>query len=89
VHARGHTCLQNTLWLESYKLYGHGDSLHAAAASPDGALLASACVAKSPAAAVIWVWDVAGRTWRGVAQLQARFPCFQGMGMGDRVHVLT
>ncbi|KAL6746554.1 WD40-repeat-containing domain protein [Haematococcus lacustris] len=63
---------QNTLWPEGHKLYGHGDLVYCAAASPDGALLASACVAKaSPRAAAVWVWDVAGDTWRGVAQLEA------------------
>ncbi|KAJ9507522.1 hypothetical protein QJQ45_006537 [Haematococcus lacustris] len=62
----------NTLWPEGHKLYGHGDLVYCAAASPDGALLASACVAKaSPRAAAVWVWDVAGDTWRGVAQLES------------------
>ncbi len=64
--------LQNTLWPEAYKLYGHGDMLYCCAASPDGAYVASACVAKSEAQAAVWVWDVAGGTWKGVAQLQVR-----------------
>ena len=35
--------LQNTLWPEMEKLYGHSNELSAVACSPDGALLASAC----------------------------------------------
>jgi hypothetical protein len=37
---------QHSLWPETHKLYGHGNELHAAAASPDGALLASSCRAQ-------------------------------------------
>ncbi|KAF5829987.1 WD40-repeat-containing domain protein [Dunaliella salina] len=51
------------------KLYGHGDSLYCVSPSPDGALIASACVAKSATAALIWVWDT--KDWKGVAQLAA------------------
>jgi len=60
-------CTQNTLWPEVRKLYGHGDNLYCASAAPDGALIASACVAKSTTAALIWVWDT--RDWKPVAQL--------------------
>ena len=35
--------LQNTLWPETEKLYGHGNELFTIASSPDGSLLASAC----------------------------------------------
>jgi len=35
--------LQNSLWPETEKLYGHDNELYAVAASPDGSLLASAC----------------------------------------------
>jgi len=61
---------QNTLWPEARKLYGHGDNLYCVSPSPDGALIASACVAKSATAALIWVWDT--KDWKGVAQLAVR-----------------
>ena len=35
--------LQNTLWPETQKLYGHGYEIYCAAASPDGRYVASAC----------------------------------------------
>lgn len=37
------TLLENTLWPEIQKLYGHGYEVFALAASPDGKFLASAC----------------------------------------------
>lgn len=66
-----HPAAQNTLWPEAHKLYGHGDMIYCCAASPDGAYLASACVAKVAAAASIWIWDIRGGTWKGIAQLQS------------------
>ncbi|GAX74942.1 hypothetical protein CEUSTIGMA_g2388.t1 [Chlamydomonas eustigma] len=60
---------QNTLWPEVHKLYGHGNDLYCLAASRDGRYAASACVAKSAAAAEIWIWAVNG--WKGVSQVQA------------------
>ncbi len=42
--------------------------MYCLAASRDGQYVASACVAKSAAAAEIWVWDI--RVWKGVAQLK-------------------
>ena len=35
--------LQNTLWPETQKLYGHGYEIYCAAASPDGHYVATAC----------------------------------------------
>ncbi|KXZ43915.1 hypothetical protein GPECTOR_77g12 [Gonium pectorale] len=60
---------QNTLWPEAHKLYGHGNDVFAAAASPDGSLVASACKAQTASTAAIWVW--CARTWRPLAQLRA------------------
>jgi len=48
--------LQNTLWPEIEKLYGHGNELFALASSPDGSLLASAC--KVTAATVSRISDI-------------------------------
>lgn len=50
------TLMQNTLWPEVQKLYGHGNELYAVAASPDGTLLASACRATSADHAQILLW---------------------------------
>ena len=57
------------------------------APSPDGSLIASACVAKSNAAALIWVWDT--KDWKGVAQLPVGVlmrgcGCGCGVGVGVR-----
>ena len=35
--------VQNTLWPEEHKLYGHGYELFCVAASPDSGLVASTC----------------------------------------------
>lgn len=54
--------IQNTLWPEVEKLYGHGFELLTLAASPNGEILLSACKATSPEHAVIRVWDTT--TWQ-------------------------
>lgn len=51
--------LQNTLWPEVQKLYGHGLEVYCLASSPDGKFLASASVATSPDQAYIIVWNMA------------------------------
>ena len=61
------TLLQNTLWPELRKLYGHGFELIAMAASHNGRLLATACRAAKPEHAAVLLWDTA--TWRQVGQL--------------------
>ncbi|EAA03956.4 AGAP006889-PA [Anopheles gambiae str. PEST] len=63
------TLMQNTLWPEIQKLYGHGNELYAIASSPDGALIASGCRATSTDQAQILLWDTA--SWRVVQQLTA------------------
>ncbi|KAI8793258.1 elongator complex protein 2 [Biomphalaria glabrata] len=50
--------LQNTLWPEVAKLYGHGYEIFSLAASPDGKLLASACKAAKAESANILVWNM-------------------------------
>lgn len=50
------TLMQNTLWPEIQKLYGHGFEIYALAASPDGQLLASSCRATTAEHAQIILW---------------------------------
>jgi elongator complex protein 2 len=50
--------LQNTLWPEVQKLYGHGYELFVLAARHDGTLLASACKATTMEHAAIIIWLV-------------------------------
>lgn len=50
------TLLQNTLWPEIQKLYGHGYEIYSLAASPDGQLLASACKSTSVEHAAVHLW---------------------------------
>uniref|UniRef100_A0A182QQW7 Elongator complex protein 2 n=1 Tax=Anopheles farauti TaxID=69004 RepID=A0A182QQW7_9DIPT len=63
------TLMQNTLWPEIQKLYGHGNELYAIASTPDGKLIASGCRATSTEQAQILLWDT--NTWRIVQQLTA------------------
>lgn len=53
--------MQNTLWPETAKLYGHGNDLFAIAASSDGSILASSCRAANNIDAAIILWRTA--TW--------------------------
>uniref|UniRef100_L7M717 Elongator complex protein 2 n=1 Tax=Rhipicephalus pulchellus TaxID=72859 RepID=L7M717_RHIPC len=59
--------LQNTLWTEVRKLYGHGYELFALTSSHDGKLIASACKASTQQHAAIILWDTA--TWKQVGEL--------------------
>ncbi|XP_067630814.1 elongator complex protein 2 [Eurosta solidaginis] len=61
--------MQNTLWPEMQKLYGHGFEIYALAASTDGEVLASACRATNEEHAQIILWDAA--TWKQIQKLPA------------------
>ncbi|XP_063875782.1 elongator complex protein 2-like isoform X3 [Scylla paramamosain] len=53
--------MQNTLWPEVSKLYGHGNDIFTVAASSDGSILASACRATNNIDAAIILWNTT--TW--------------------------
>lgn len=61
--------LQNTLWPETQKLYGHGYEIFSVASHPGGTLVASSCKASKPEHATIILWDI--KTWRQVAELHS------------------
>jgi len=52
------TLMQNTLWPELQKLYGHGYEIFALAATVDGSVLASTCKASNAEHAQIILWCV-------------------------------
>ena len=58
------TLVQNTLWPEVHKLYGHGHELFTVATSPDSSLVASACRATDVTSARVIIWDP--ETWAEV-----------------------
>ena len=60
--------LQNTLWPELHKLYGHGYEVYQCAASPDGRILASSCRATQLQFAAVILWEAG--TWTKLAELQ-------------------
>lgn len=59
--------IQNTLWPEIQKLYGHGFELFAMASTSDGQILASVCKATKTEYAAILVWDT--NQWKQTQQL--------------------
>ncbi|EEC12137.1 conserved hypothetical protein [Ixodes scapularis] len=59
--------IQNTLWSEVRKLYGHGYELFAVAGSHNGKLVASACKASTRQHAAIILWDT--ETWKELGRL--------------------
>lgn len=58
--------MQNTLWPEVQKLYGHGFEVFCVAASHDGSLVASASKAAKQEHAAIRIWDVSSWCQRAV-----------------------
>ena len=59
------TLVQNTLWPEEHKLYGHGYELFSVAASPCGRLVASSCKSTDAESSKVILWDT--KTWSQVA----------------------
>ena len=56
--------VQNTLWPEEHKLYGHGYELFCLSVSPDSSLVASACKSTDAASSRVILWDT--ETWSEV-----------------------
>lgn len=54
--------LQNTLWPETQKLYGHANEIYAMTCSNNGKWIASACKSKQAKESVILIWDTSSWT---------------------------
>uniref|UniRef100_A0A6P4FI97 Elongator complex protein 2 n=1 Tax=Drosophila rhopaloa TaxID=1041015 RepID=A0A6P4FI97_DRORH len=61
------TLMQNTLWPELQKLYGHGYEIFALAATADGSVLASTCKASNAEHAQIIIWNTSN--WKQLQKL--------------------
>lgn len=61
------TLVQNTLWAEVQKLYGHGYEIFSLAATSDGKIVASTCRASSEQHAQIILWNT--KTWKQIQKL--------------------
>lgn len=61
--------LQNTLWPEVQKLYGHVYELYAVAVNKKCTILASACKASKPQFANVILWDL--NTFKQIGQLES------------------
>ncbi|XP_043254752.1 probable elongator complex protein 2 [Colletes gigas] len=59
--------MQNTLWPELQKIYGHGYEIFSITARHDGSLLATACKSTSPEHSAILLWNTS--TWSQVQKL--------------------
>ncbi|XP_076094139.1 elongator complex protein 2-like [Mytilus galloprovincialis] len=60
--------LQNTLWPETQKLYGHGYEIFALACDTEGKILASSCKASKVDFAGVILWDTT--TWNQICTLE-------------------
>ncbi|XP_037941287.1 probable elongator complex protein 2, partial [Teleopsis dalmanni] len=63
------TLMQNTLWPETQKLYGHGYEIYALASTPDSRIIASSCRATNTEHAGIILWNA--ETWKKIQNLPA------------------
>lgn len=61
--------MQNTLWPEVHKLYGHGYEIYALSATNDGKILASTCRATNEEHAQIILWNT--KTWKQISKLSS------------------
>nr|XP_012148486.1 PREDICTED: probable elongator complex protein 2 [Megachile rotundata] len=61
--------MQNTLWPELQKLYGHGYEIFSIAARHDGSLLATACKSTSFEHSAILLWNT--NTWTQIQKLMS------------------
>eukprot|EP00730_Choanoeca_flexa_P000510 TRINITY_DN10227_c0_g1_i5.p1 TRINITY_DN10227_c0_g1~~TRINITY_DN10227_c0_g1_i5.p1 ORF type:complete len:793 (+),score=117.30 TRINITY_DN10227_c0_g1_i5:2-2380(+) len=61
--------LQNSLWPEQQKLYGHGYEILSVACNHAGTIVATTCKATQPQHAVIRLWDTT--SWKELAALEA------------------
>ncbi|XP_045446018.1 probable elongator complex protein 2 [Melitaea cinxia] len=61
------TLMQNTLWPETHKLYGHGYEVFCTDSSSDGTLLASAAKASTVDHAAVLLWDTSN--WQQIQKL--------------------
>lgn len=59
--------MQNTLWPEIQKLYGHGYEVFALSSTSDGKILASSCRATNEEHAQVILWNTA--TWKHIQKL--------------------
>lgn len=61
--------MQNTLWPEIHKLYGHGYEIYSICATSDGKLIASSCKATTTEHAQIIIWDTS--SWKQIQKLSS------------------
>jgi len=61
------TLVQNTLWPEVRKLYGHGNEMFTVTSNKSGSLIASACKASKADQAEVILWDT--QSWKIVQKM--------------------